>query len=535
VGRPSAEGYAAEGDDQWRDASGWGVYDLALMDRNNRIAMTMVGTAIVLALFALAVVSGMQSEPGASPGPGASSSLSAAVSPSPAASIPATPSPQPTATGSAAPTPSPTPAPSSSAEPTIPPTAAALDPGSVDRTSLDLQVTYDVALALRYNSRAFTVDTVMTIENTSGGPIDRLELNTVAARLGGLQVRAASVASKAVKVTVDDQTLVMPLGGVLPEGGLVQARLVFRSTLRSNVAGQNWMFARANGIAEAYRWLPWVSRRLPFNRPNIGDPWITPVSPRVRVTITTDRPLVIATSGERIAASGLTQTFEAENVRDFAIAASPDFRTRSVVVGDTTIRVYYRPGGPGASLLAQARSALTKMEALVGPYPYRTYRVAQSAGGYAIESPGLVWIPRGTPSANLAYLVHHETAHQWFYGLVGGDQASEPFTDEAMADFLARHVLGTRRGSRCRTSRLDLSIYRYSAACYYEVIYIQGGNFINDLRVRMGSTRFWTGVRAYVAENRFEIVPTKTLLDTLDAHTTLDLVPRFEPRFPRLY
>ncbi|MEX2011571.1 MAG: hypothetical protein WEF51_04995 [Chloroflexota bacterium] len=510
------------------------------MDRTSRIAMAMVGTAIVLALFALAVTSSMRSVPGPSPRPAVSPSLTAADSPLPAGSAsptaPATPSPRPTATSTAGATPSPTPpAPSTSPEPTIPPTAAALDPGSVDRTSLDLRVTYDVSVALSYGSRSFAVDTVMTVENTSGGPIDRLELNTVAARLGGLRVRAASVAGKAVKVAVDDQTLVMPLGGVLRDGGFVQARLKFSSTLRSNVAGPNWMFARANGIVEAYRWLPWVSRRLPFDRPNIGDPWITPVSPRVRVTITTDRPLVIATSGERVVASGLSQTFEADNVRDFSITASPDYRTRSVVVGDTTIRVYYRPGGPGASLLAQARNALTKMEALVGPYPYKTYRVAQSAGGYAIESPGLVWIPRGTPSRNLAYLVHHETAHQWFYGLVGGDQANEPFTDEAMADFLARHVLGTRRASRCRTLRLDQSIYRYTSACYYEVVYIQGGNFINDLRVRMGSTPFWNGVRAYIAENRFAIAPTKTLLDTLDAHTTLDLVPRFEPRFPRLY
>ncbi|MDQ2966002.1 MAG: hypothetical protein M3R57_09160, partial [Chloroflexota bacterium] len=416
-----------------------------------------------------------------------------------------------------------------------PPTATALDPGSVDRTSLDLRVAYDVSLALGYNSRSFTVDSLMTIENTSGGPIDRLELNTIAARLGGLRIRAASVAGQAVRVTVDDQTLVMPLGGILPDGGLVQARLVFRATLRSNVAGPNWMFARANGIVDAYRWLPWVSRPLAFDRPNIGDPWITPVSPSVRVKITTDRPLVIATSGERVAANGLTQTFEAENVRDFSITASPDYRTASVVVGDATIRVYYRPGGPAATLLAQAKHALAKMEALVGAYPYKTYRVAQTAGGYAIESPGLVWIPRGAPSGNLAYLVHHETAHQWFYGLVGGDQANEPFTDEAMADFLTRHVLGTRRASRCRTSRLDLSIYRYSSACYYEVVYIQGGNFINDLRVRMGSTAFWTGIRAYIAANRFAIAPTKTLLDTLDANTTLDLGARFAPRFPRLY
>jgi hypothetical protein len=295
------------------------------------------------------------------------------------------------------------------------------------------------------------------------------------------------------------------------------------------------MFTRANGVAELYRWLPWVSLKRAFDRPNIGDPWITPVSPRVRVAITTDRALVIAAPGNRVAASGLTQTFEATDVRDFTIAASPDYKTGSAVVGDTTVRVYYRPGGAGGMLLAQAKAALAGMEALVGPYPYANYRVAESAGGYAIESPGIVWIPRTAPIGNLPYLVHHETAHQWFYGIVGADQANEPFTDEAVAEFLTRHVLGTRRASRCATARLDLSIYRYSNACYYEVVYIQGGNFLNDLRVRMGPAAFWSGLRTWVREQRFAIAPTKSLLEALDEATPLDLVPRFEPRFPRLY
>jgi hypothetical protein len=152
-----------------------------------------------------------------------------------------------------------------------------------------------------------------------------------------------------------------------------------------------------------------------------------------------------------------------------------------------------------------------------------------------MESPGLTWIPTGVGTANLSYLVHHETGHQWFYGIVGSDQAVEPFTDEAVTDFMARYVLGQRRASRCATARLDLSIYKYSTACYYEIVYIQGGNFLDDLRKRMGNTAFWSGLRAYVAANRFKLAPTKTLLDTLDDHTSLDLVPRFHPRFPRLY
>jgi hypothetical protein len=42
-------------------------------------------------------------------------------------------------------------------------------------------------------------------------------------------------------------------------------------------------------------------------------------------------------------------------------------------------------------------------------------------------------------------------------------------------------------------------------------------------------------MRDYVSDNRFKLTPTKTLLDTLDDHTSLDLVPSFHSRFPRLY
>ncbi|MFL5680773.1 MAG: hypothetical protein ACJ77B_09255, partial [Chloroflexota bacterium] len=325
------------------------------------------------------------------------------------------------------------------------------------------------------------------------------------------------------------------LGGVLAAGATVQARIVYRAHLRSDLTGSNWMFTRANGIVDAYRWLPWVSRRVPFNRPNHGDPFITPVSPHVRVRITTDRSLVLATTGDRVAVSGLTQTFEATNVRDFTITASPDYRTASAVVGSTTVRVYYRPGGPGSAMLAAAKAALPKIAALVGEYPYRTFKVVQSSGSYGMESPELIWIPTGAPSANLPYLVYHETAHQWFYGLVGSNQADEPFTDEAVTDFVARYALGMRRASRCATAELDLSIYRYSSTCYYEVVYIQGGNFLEDLRQRMGAAAFWKALRGYVAANRYGMTTTKQLLDALDAGTTLDLRPRYAPRFPRIY
>ncbi|HVL53317.1 MAG TPA: hypothetical protein VM344_03570 [Vitreimonas sp.] len=420
-------------------------------------------------------------------------------------------------------------------KPTATPATSAIVAGSVNRASVVMSATYDVALNLNFGTRVITVDTILAAKNTSGGPVDRLELNTVAARLGGLRILNVSVDAGPATATVNDQTIVIPLGGTLPQGATVKARVIYRATLRSDLAGSNWLFTRVNGIANLYRWLPWISRATAFDRPNHGDPFVTAVSPRVTVKVMTDRPLVVATTGRRIAASGLTQTFQAENVRDFTVTAAPDFRTGSRVVGKTTVRVWYRPGFPATAALDAAAKALERMNGLAGTYPYGHYNVVQSAGGYAMESPGLIWVPTGVASSNLRYLVYHETAHQWFYGVVGGDQAREPFTDEAAADFLARYALGTKRASRCSTARLDLTIYQYSSGCYYEIVYIQGGNFIDDLRSRMGSTDFWRGLRAWVTQNRFAIAPTKSLLETLDAHTPLDLVPRYKTRFPRLY
>jgi hypothetical protein len=415
--------------------------------------------------------------------------------------------------------------------------AAAIVPGSVNRSSLDLDTTYRATLKLTWATRAIWVDSTATIRNTSGGPIDRVELNTIAARLGGIRLRPVTVDGTAVAATVTDQTIVVSLGGILPAGATTQVRVRFSARLRGDLAGSDWLFTRVNGIADVYRWLPWVSRRIAFDRPNHGDPFETPTSALVRVKVVTDRRLVLATTGDRVSASadGLTQVFEARGVRDFTVTAATDYRTASRTVGATTVRAWYRPGSSGAALLDAAADAFAALQARLGPYGYDTYKVVQSAGGFGMESPELIWIPSLT-SPNLRYQVAHETAHQWFYGIVGNDQAREPFADEAAADFVARFVMGLHRASRCATARLDLSIYDYSERCYFETIYIQGGNLLDTARRRMGSTAFWAALRGYVAERRGGLSSTRSLLEALDDTTPLDLgATLFAARFPRLY
>lgn len=447
---------------------------------------------------------------------------------------PAASSPPPAATAGVTPESSTTVAPSPAPEATA---APAIIPGVVDRSSLEVTASYDVGLEVTVGTGTIAVETAIEARNDSGGSIDRLELNTIAARLGGLEVTEATVDGRPVSVSIDDQTLVVPLGGTLADGAAATVRIGYRATLRPRPDGSDWLFSRIGGTLALYRWIPWVSRAVPFDRPNHGDPFVTPSSPLVRVRVTTDVPMVLASPGADPVADGSAWSFEVRDVRDVAILLAPDFEVTTGDAGGIQIRAYTRPGGlDGDRLVAQAANALTRMADLVGvPYPWPAYSVVETAGGYGMEAPGLVFIPRDVAPVNLRYLVHHETAHQWFYGLVGNNQQAEPFADEAAADLLARTVLGTRRGSRCDRAPLDLAITEYSAACYYEVVYIQGGNVLDDIRAGMGSERFWATVRDYLNAHRFALAGTRPLLEALRAASPVDLEPTLRARFPSLY
>jgi hypothetical protein len=415
--------------------------------------------------------------------------------------------------------------------------ATQIVPGSVNRTTMQIRATYSVGASLAWGAGRLSGHVTITAANLSASSIDRIELNSTMAALGGLRLGATTVDGRAVTPMVSDQTILVPLGGVLPAGASTIVIVRFSATLRMSTAGSNWLFARANGIADLYRWIPWVSRSTPFARPNYGDPFVTPSSPAVHVVLHADVPLRWATTGTRTAlsADGLTATFDAANVRDFVVTASRDATARQTTVNGTTVRVVSRSGFPSAAVMAAAVTALTRLEARLGPYPYSLLTISESAGGYGMEGPMTVWIPPRVASSNLAYLVTHEIAHQWFFGLVGNDQAREPFVDEAMTDMAARNVLGMRRASECSLTRLDLSIYRYSHPCYYEDIYIQGGNLIDDARRLMGSSVFWKAIRGYLAVNRFGLVHTRQLLDAIDGASPIDFAATWRPRFPSLY
>src|SRR5215210_6132660 len=77
-------------------------------------------------------------------------------------------------------------------------TKSAIVPGAVNRTTIDLEVRHRAKLTLRYDAATISVIAALDIRNTSGAGIDRLELNTVAARLGRIRITGVEVDGRAV-------------------------------------------------------------------------------------------------------------------------------------------------------------------------------------------------------------------------------------------------------------------------------------------------------------------------------------------------
>lgn len=413
----------------------------------------------------------------------------------------------------------------------MPAAAAAADAPN----SLGLNATYDVSATIRWGAGKLLVTSTATITNDTDEPVSALTFNLVPARIGRLVLRDVRVGEDAASAIVDDENVIVELPVALEPGQQTTVTISYKATFNTRSRNKRWLFAKRKGIITAYRWIPWLSKRYTFATPTFGDPFVTGTTSEVRVTLTSDKPnLKFAISGHPTEGDGVTETFVAHDVRDFNFTASPYYQVTTETYSGVEL-AYYRISLPLTKMANYAHTAFDQFSARVGAYPYDRLVIAESHSGEGMESPGLVWIPQSaTTSAKLRYLVTHEFAHQWFYGVVGSDQAGDPFADEALAEFLTRSVIG-HRGSKCVESVLDMRVYDYSRGCYYEVIYVQGDNYLNDYRLRVGDDAFWAGVRLYYERYSFKLGSSYKLLQTLDEAAPEGTGGGHAQRFPSLY
>jgi len=283
----------------------------------------------------------------------------------------------------------------------------------------------------------------------------------------------------------------------------------------------------------------------------VGDPYVTEVAD-YEVTINTSQDLILAGTGTETR-EGNRWKYEVEQARSFAFAASDKYQVTSTQVGEVTVHSYYFPDSTdaGQAVLDTATSAMELFVELYGPYPFSDYRVAETEFAGGMEFSGLTFLGSafydqydGTSRTPLIPLAVHEVAHQWFYGLVGNDQLTQPWLDEAPAEY-SGYLYYERFlpedadwwwfyavDQWAPTGKIDNLIYVFrDNREYMDAVYRRGAQFMRDLRAAMGDPAFFGFLQEYQRRYAYQLASSRDFFALVQEFTTADLVPLQEEYF----
>lgn len=159
--------------------------------------------------------------------------------------------------------------------------------------------------------------------------------------------------------------------------------------------------------------------------------WSTSPTADFDVRIVTPRGLRVLGSGREIGAGH----WRAGAVRDFALAIGSFAVTQKTVHLPAPVHVIVGlergSGYPIQAFLDETVRALRWYAQRYGRYPWATYTVAAMTDFAGLN--GFAYPTIGFLGDGSLLLVPHETAHQWFYALVGNNQARDPWLSEGLA------------------------------------------------------------------------------------------------------
>jgi len=239
------------------------------------------------------------------------------------------------------------------------------------------------------------------------------------------------------------------------------------------------------------------------------------------INLKVNDPSIVVAASAPAEANGEWTRYRLYGARTFVLSASDHFQFVQSAVGSTVIRCYYFDGYDGAAngMLQAAVQAVGLFSAKFAPYPYDNLSVVQTDVPDGQEYDGLVFLSSnfydqygGSAKSNMIDIGVHEIAHQWWFGLVGDDQALDPWLDEAFAVYSERIFYeydypnygdwwwGFRVNYFGPSGYVDNSIYDVTTfRAYVNSVYLNGATFLEDLRTRIGDEAFFRGLKKYAA------------------------------------
>ncbi len=283
----------------------------------------------------------------------------------------------------------------------------------------------------------------------------------------------------------------------------------------------------------------------------------------IRTTASTDSLGESAAGQLTLAASALATEkdgqsyFSLKKGRSFSWSVSHLYTVTAMQVGDVTVYGYAFPAHPlaGEAALKTTAQALELFQGLFGKYPHSTLSVVEADFLDGMEYDGLVFLSKGfynlyqgTSTEYLVAIAAHEAAHQWWYALVGNDQALDPWLDEALCTYsekLFYENVAPEALPWWWTYRIDFyqpsgwingSIYDYTAfpnayEAYRNAVYLNGAKFFEELRYTMGEESFFAFLRLYAQTYRHQIATPQGFMDLLADASPQDIEPLLQKYF----
>jgi hypothetical protein len=458
--------------------------------------------------------------------------------------------------------------------------SAGLAPGDpATQEPIEDATVYHVEMTLPSSGNLVTGKLQARYTNREDTPLNEIYFRLYPNLAGGkTQVSNVKVDGQPVEVVSEqmDSSLKIPLAAPLQVGESTVVEMNFSVEVPETMGGNYGLLYRLNEVWALDAFLPtiavydengWHNQPTPPN----GDNTFHDASYYlVQVNAPGEAVLVASGSmvGGQVDEANQSAVFAAGPSRDFYLAASPHFVESSEQAGLTTVTAYSLPELADQNVRVRhiAAEALKDFNQRYGAYPYTELNlVSLPMNALGIEYPGVIGLNTasylsapgsGAPSAEqdkFRATIAHEAAHQWFYNLVGNDQANEPWLDEALAQYAvwqyivdlygdgltAQSLVNYWKGCVQETQSTDVPVglpageYKTSRQ-YVGAVYCRGPLFLAALRVEMekanpgGVDEFDDFMKAYVAQNRWGIATTEKFRNLAEDKCGCDLGPLFD-------
>ncbi len=426
-------------------------------------------------------------------------------------------------------------------------------PVTSSRTNYILYTTLD------FNAHTLSIDETIRYYNNTGISLSDIVLSVQPNRYGNTFILNSINQDNAALTTysLNSQRLTLNLPQALQAGTATTLTLNFNLKLPTKAS--TGLFGYDFNQVNLVDWYPFV---VPYingwvlHDPSYFGEHLVYDSSDIEVNLKTGTDVVIAASAPA-EQNGEWTRYRLYGARTFTLSASDEFLVAESTAGSVVIRSYYFDGyqSAGNGILSAAVDAVNTYESNFAPYPYQTLAIVEADIHDGQECDGLVFLAtdfyaqyNGTSRSNLITIGVHEIAHQWWFGLVGNDQATEPWLDEALATYSERIFYENNYPANISWwwqfrvdyfkpgGYVDSSVYAPSSQRgYVNAVYLNGAHFIDDLRERVGYGNFAKFLKTYATRYAHGHVTSADFFSTLRETINVDFSDLITKYFSQSY